>query len=134
MRALALVAALAVPAGAEAASIDGIWVTEDGDAVVWVGPCADGAAARCGVLVGLAAAPWPAELREALCQLAILWDLAPEDGGVVWSGGRILDPETERTYPVEVRRDGARLRLRAGGAVVGETFFWTPAPAHLPAC
>jgi uncharacterized protein (DUF2147 family) len=132
---VALVAALPVPA---AASITGVWLTEEGEARIAIEPCETDE--LCGRLVwfrdppvGEAALdvrnPDPALRDRRLLGLRLIEDLParPDEHGV-WRGGRIYDPESGRTYRCKVTlgEDG-RLELRGflGVSLLGRTTRWT---------
>lgn len=62
-----------------------------------------------------------------LIGLEILWGLRRD--GAQWSGGRILDPETGKTYKcvVALEDGGAELKVRGfiGFSILGRTQYWT---------
>ncbi|HXP90317.1 MAG TPA: DUF2147 domain-containing protein [Fibrobacteria bacterium] len=66
--------------------------------------------------------------------LVILSDLRSDPDGN-WSGGRIYDPESGKTYRCEASLDGPdRIRLRGfvGFALLGRTEIWRRGPGGTP--
>ena len=74
--------------------------------------------------------PEPARRDRNILGLVILRDLRSDREGS-WSGGRVYDPESGKTYRCEASLDGPdRIRLRGfvGIALLGRTEIWKRAP------
>ena len=132
--ALALAVLGAGPSTAEApqASIAGDWKTEDGKSVIRFYPCGD---AFCGRIQRFLVAepaggardtknPDADERDRKLKGLRIFWDLAPDGDDFE---GRGYSPEDGRYFKAQVKREGARLRVRGCVAVFCRTQMWTKA-------
>jgi uncharacterized protein (DUF2147 family) len=134
----ALVALPVLPAGAGASGPEGLWWAEGGFAQVEIRPCGD---ALCGRVVWLrhpfdesgcalrdVENPDPALRARPVEGLRILYGLRPSsDDPHAWSGGRIYDPGSGRTYSAVVETDGPdRLRVRGYLAIrlLGRTTTW----------
>jgi len=133
MRFLLFAAVLLPQAALAAEPIAGRWVTENGRAVVTVGPCAGGV--QCGRITQVLK-PTPggpttdrnnpdAKLRDRPIRgLEILSGF--RDGGGDWRG-RIYDPESGKSYKSIVRREGAGLKVQGCIAFFCRTQRWVPA-------
>jgi uncharacterized protein (DUF2147 family) len=109
MRALVLAAALAcVAAPALAADpVEGEWLTQSGSAKVKIGPCANQAERMCGALSWFRNAadakavdehnPNPSLKGRTMLGLPMIWGFRPAAPGH-WTGGKIYDPQTGKTY------------------------------------
>jgi uncharacterized protein (DUF2147 family)/peptidoglycan/LPS O-acetylase OafA/YrhL len=150
-RAAAVLPAIVILCGASrvhAASVEGRWYAEGGAAQVEIAPCGD---AFCGEVVWLRS-PFDENgcpltdlqnAEEALRQrpvvgIQILSDLTPvrEEPGH-WSGGRIYDPTSGRTYRCVASLDGPdRLRVRGylGITLLGRTTTWIRVGAERTLC
>ncbi len=131
--AIAVLAAVASPV----AEIEGIWLVEDGEAKIEVLRCGDDV---CGRIVWLSE-PTNSEgnvktdilnpdrsLRDRMViGVQLLRIPAVPDKRGVWSGGRIYDPDTGKTYRCTLRLDGERLKLRGyiGIRLFGRSTHWT---------
>jgi uncharacterized protein (DUF2147 family) len=120
-----------------AATPVGLWHAEGGAARVAIEPCGD---ALCGRVVWLRSPldedgcdvrdrqnPDPALRDRPVVGLEVLRGLARRPGGT-WSGGRIYDPTSGRTYACDAALDGEdRLHLRGyiGIRLLGRTTTWT---------
>ena len=74
--------------------------------------------------------PEPSRRGRNILGLVILRDLRSDQDGN-WSGGRIYDPESGKTYRCEASLDGPdRVRIRGfvGIALLGRTEIWQRAP------
>ena len=133
-RALLAVVILLAPLSAAAAApaIEGLWLTDDGKAVVQVAPCGR---QMCGRIVRVidpnpsvpktdANNPDPGRRNRPLVGLQVLSGFAPGSKG--WEGGRAYDPKTGKSYRSSLRlnRDGS---LRVTGCVlfVCQSVRWT---------
>lgn len=109
-------------ASAQSPSIDGSWLSGDGERVVEVGPCGPGATMRCGTIIWLQsptdsdgipvkdiANADPALRRRSICNLEVLTGLSPADQGS-W-GGQVYDPDAGRTRRGELKLRSDTLRL-----------------------
>ena len=131
--AIAVLAAVAAPV----AEIEGVWLVEDGEAKIEVLRCGDDV---CGRIVWLSE-PTNSEgnvkrdilnpdrsLRDRMViGVQLLRIPAVPDKRGVWSGGRIYDPDTGKTYRCTLRLDGERLKLRGyiGIRLFGRSTHWT---------
>jgi uncharacterized protein (DUF2147 family) len=114
--------------GATAATIEGLWLTEDRDAVIKIEACGD---VLCGLIAGIGTfspdgSP-PKDIRgRSQCGLEIIDALVQGDSGR-WFG-TITNPEDGRAYKVRLSLDDAgRLLLRGyvGIPLFGSTQIWT---------
>lgn len=148
VRALGLTIAAAAASGAAACAqedgvfidrgVEGHWLTEDGAAIVEITACGPRSSAVCGsirALPNIESDPEIAAHAPELCGLTLLYNLTHEAGGR-WTGGQVLDPETERLYDVSARVDRGLLRLHVseGIAALGESIIWTPAEPSRGGC
>ena len=120
MRRAALPLALLLVAAAPA-PIAGRWLTDEGKAVVEIGPCSGGGgSALCGRIARVlkpkpggravdANNPDPALRNRPMAGIVFLTGFQPS--GDRWRG-RIYDPESGRTYRSELARDGAGLKVK----------------------
>ena len=142
-----LIAALlaAAPCLAAADPAFGLWRTENGKAVVEIGPCG---ASACGRIVWLRdpmgedGAPLrdrrnpDAALRDRpVCGMALIEGFA-RDGEGVWEGGSIYSAENGKTYTANMKVEDGALRLRGyvGVPLFGETQVWGRVEAAPGAC
>jgi uncharacterized protein (DUF2147 family) len=114
--------------GAMAATVEGLWLVEDGDAVIKIATCGS---ALCGLIVGIArfspdGSPPKDNFGRSQCGLEIIHALVQSESDR-WFG-TITNPEDGRTYKVRLSLDdAARLRLRGylGIPLFGSTQIWT---------
>ncbi len=141
-----LLAALALPARAAAATPVGVWYAEGGAAQVEIEQCG---AELCGRVVWLRSPfdddgcdlrdrhnPDPALRRRRITGLEVLHGLRPEADGT-WSSGNIYDPTTGNTYTCRLTLDGddrVRLRGYVGIPLLGRTTTWTRVGAENRLC
>ena len=59
--------------------------------------------------------------------LKILWGFEADEDDDRWEGGRILDPEADKTYASKLQRDGDTLRVKGCVAVFCQTQVWVRA-------
>ena len=117
---------------AAAASVEGLWLTDDGKAVVHIAPCGQ---RMCGRIVQvLDTRPNVPKtdvnnpdrrLRDRpLVGLRILWDFS--DGPTEWVGGRAYDPKSGSSYKSSLRlnQDGS-LRVRGCVLFICQSVRWT---------
>lgn len=137
---LAALAALAAASAAHAADpVQGTWRTPDGSAKVKVAPCAD-KASMCGTVVWLkapldkagkpvtdAANPDPALRTRPVVGLTLIRDFKAASAGR-WTGGKIYDPKTGKTYAskLSANPDGT-LKVEGCVSVVCQAQTWTKA-------
>lgn len=136
MKRLALAALLAaLPLGAHAADpVHGVWLTPDGGAKVKVAPCGGGV---CGTVVWLkapldpkgkplvdAANPDPKLRTRPIVGLTLIRDFKPATPGR-WTGGKIYDPKTGKTYASKLSAapDGT-LKVEGCVSVVCQAQTW----------
>ena len=114
--------------GATAATIEGLWLIEDRDAVIKIEPCGG---MLCGLIVGIGTfspdgSPPKDISGRSQCGLEIIHALVQSKPGR-WVG-TITNPEDGRTYKARLSLDDAgRLRLRGyiGIPLLGSTQIWT---------
>jgi uncharacterized protein (DUF2147 family) len=114
--------------GATAATVEGRWLIEDGDAVIRIAPCGS---TLCGLIVGIGTfspdgSPPKDNFGRSQCGLEIIHALVQSEPGR-WFG-TITNPEDGRTYKTRLSLDdGGRLRLRGylGIPLFGSTQTWT---------
>lgn len=135
--ALALVTIGAFAPARSAATPVGLWHAEGGAARVAIEPCGD---ELCGRVVWLRSPldedgcdlrdrqnPDPALRARPIVGLEVLHGLSRRPDGS-WTGGRIYDPSSGKTYTCQVTLEGDdRLRLRGylGIPLIGRTTTWT---------
>lgn len=111
--------------------IAGRWVTENGKAVVAIGPCG---AATCGRIARVLVAtpgpatdrynPDPARRGQPIQGLEILSGFS--DKGADWRG-RIYDPESGKTYKSIVAREPGGLKVQGCVMMFCRSQHWKPA-------
>ena len=65
--------------------------------------------------------------EEAALGLAILWGFERDEEDARWEGGRILDPEADKTYKAKIRREGDTLSVKGCVAFFCREQVWLPA-------
>jgi uncharacterized protein (DUF2147 family) len=134
---LALALALTAASAAQAADpVQGEWLTSSGTAKVRVAPCTD-KSKMCGTVVWLkapldkagrpvtdAANPDPALRTRPVVGMQLIRDFKPAQAGR-WTGGRIYDPQTGKTYAskISANPDGT-LKVEGCIAVVCQAQTW----------
>lgn len=108
---------------------DGVWLTEDEDAIVEIRPCGD---AACGRIVWLKAGPDvrnakdpdPARRGLPLCGLTVLTGMRRDGNG--WRAATLYDPDDGSTYrDVGVALAGDRLTLTIRVLLFSQSTTWT---------
>jgi uncharacterized protein (DUF2147 family) len=141
MRTLALALALALAAGAAHAAdpVEGEWLTPDGGARVRISPCRADASRLCGVIAWLrdpsdrtaqdARNPDPALKARPILGLPLIRDFRKaETAG--WTGGKIYDPQSGKTYDSKLRLNGdGSLKVEGCISVICQAQTWRRAPA-----
>jgi uncharacterized protein (DUF2147 family) len=107
---------------AQPPSIDGRWLSGDGERVVEIGPCVKGGETRCGTVIWLqsptdtdgipvkdTANPDPALKRRPICGLQVVGGFSASDRGG-WSG-QIYDIDTGQSRRGELRLESDSLRV-----------------------
>lgn len=118
------------PTAAAARAIDGRWLTDDGSAIIRLGPCGG---KLCGTIERVLdpAAPTqdinnpdPVQRGRPLVGTPVLSGFAPSEQR--WTGGTAYDPKTGRSYRSRLALDGRDL-LRVTGCVlfVCRTRIWS---------
>ena len=132
--ALPLILAPLSPASAAVPSVEGLWRTEDGSALVEIAPCGQQLCGRISrVLATGAEVPRtdinnsdPSRRTRPLVGLPILWGF--HAGPRAWEGGRAYDPKSGKSYDASLRlnADGS---LRVTGCVlfICRSVRWTRA-------
>jgi uncharacterized protein (DUF2147 family) len=129
-------------ASAAAPTIEGLWLSEEGDGKIRVAPCGEH---LCGEIVWLSE-PLDeygkekldlenpdASLRDRkVLGLRVLTGVAaaPDKKGA-WRGGKIYDPKNGKTYRCTLTLDRqGRMKLRGfiGISLIGRTSYWTRVP------
>ena len=143
----AVVAAVALPAWAQAPSPMGTWLTASGKAQVRIEPCADPASgALCGFIAGLieprgpdgvVVAPDvatdfrnenPALRSRKVIGMPLIWGFKKTSDPNAFEGGQIYNGENGKIYSANIalQPDGTlRLRGYVGSPMFGETQIWT---------
>lgn len=109
--ALGLLALVFATGSAQAAPIEGDWLTQTGGAKVRLAACRDQAGKLCGTIVWMSQAalgdgtdrnnPDPSLRTRKLVGTLMLTDFRPE-GVNQWTGGTIYDPRTGKTYASKI--------------------------------
>jgi len=139
-RTLVVTAVLGLSAGAALAAdpVEGVWLVQDKDAKVRIGPCPGQAGQLCGEIVWLRAPtgedgqpktdarnPDPSLRSRPLIGLTMIHGFHAAGPGR-WEGGKIYDPKSGKTYASKLRAtpDGA---LKVDGCVlmICKTQTWT---------
>lgn len=105
-----------------------LWRDAEGSILVVSGPCEQGSAKLCGVIVGIRG---PKLLRHAkqLCGLPIFWDLRSKGQGR-WVGGSLLDPESEEIYKATLVATPDSLTFKIAGVSQYRFSRTAEIPAH----
>ncbi|HEY9233490.1 MULTISPECIES: DUF2147 domain-containing protein [Phenylobacterium] len=132
LAAVAAGAVLAASTSAQAADpVEGLWLVQSGTAKVNVGPCASDKAGMCGQIAWLRNAgvkdtknPDPSLRARPLMGLLMIRDFKQAGPGR-WTGGKIYDPNTGRTYgsKMTAKADGT-LKVEGCVAVVCQAQTW----------
>lgn len=146
MLGLMLIAGAAVAADEPTFRPQGVWMSADGEGGIAIEDCGG---RLCGRIVWMkqptqpdgspkrdAGNPDPAHRDRPVCGLQIIDDLTPKSPNH-WTGGRVYDPDSGRTYRATLTMEGpSALRLRGyiGVPLLGQTQIWHLAPADLPPC
>ncbi|WP_051881449.1 DUF2147 domain-containing protein [Parvularcula oceani] len=119
MSALATLALL-MQATPEAAALDvwGRWQVEGGRGVVTIEDCGDGT--PCGTLTSVPEGS--GEAGQEVLGTRLLWDFERDEDA--WEDGKILDPEADRTYGAEIRREGDALEVEGCWTFICKTQVW----------
>ncbi len=134
-RALIFAVLLFAAVPARAASLVGLWLTQDHDGIMLVSACNGGLCVDiAGVILDRPSDPTPVDYRGiSQCHLRLVSD-ARQVGPNLWKG-HILDPRDGRLFGVELRLDPrGNLALRGflGIPLLGETQTWTRYPGTVP--
>ena len=126
MVASALIAMLATKA-ALAGAADGVWKTEANDAggylEVTIAPCASDAQKSCGTITSAYNKNGPDPKYANLGKL-IIKDMSPE-GGSKFSGGKIWDPQDNKTYDSHMTVKGDTLDVEGCVSIFCKGEDWT---------
>lgn len=135
MRYIPIAAALALAAvggpALAADPVEGDWLTQAGSAKVKVAPCAGKPDRMCGVVSWLrnTAAkdtnnPDPALRSRPILGMALIRDFKPAGPGQ-WTGGKIYDPESGKTYDSKIRiNPNGTLKVEGCVLVVCQAQTW----------
>lgn len=124
MPAAALLLALAPVAAMAADPVEGVWKTEPDDgayALVTMAPCAD---RICGVISRTFNAS--GEYQSPNRGKPIVWDMKA-DGGGSYSGGKIWQPSTGKTYSSKMSLSGSTLTVSGCVGPICKKQNWTRA-------
>ncbi|WP_200902874.1 DUF2147 domain-containing protein [Pseudomonas fluorescens] len=117
---------------ADADDAKGLWLTNDGEAVVEFKGCPDAPTALCGRIVSSSDAGQP----ESACGIVIARFTSYQDGA--WRDGWAFDPRDGKRYKATLRASNGELNMRAyiGAEVFGQTerMRRTLKPSELPQC
>lgn len=134
---------LAMPNAAKADAFGGLWLTENGKAVVELAPCPE--QSICGSIYWLREDakqydymnPDPELRQRPLCGLKFMGGFRP-DGLAAWEGGSIYKIDDGDTYHAEMSiNDDGTLHLRGhiGVSFIGKSQTWTRVnPAQYKRC
>ncbi|MGA0608089.1 DUF2147 domain-containing protein [Phenylobacterium sp. VNQ135] len=134
MRPVLLAAALSIAAAAPAFAADpveGEWLTQAGTAKVKIGPCPSRDGRMCGVITWVRTAgmkdaenPDPQLRGRPLVGLMMIHNFKPAGPGK-WTGGKIYDPQSGKTYDSKLRinTDGT-LKVEGCVLVVCQAQTW----------
>lgn len=133
MRPILIAAALAFMAGPALAAdpVEGEWLTQAGNAKVKVAPCAARPDRMCGVVSWLkntgakdANNPDAALRSRPILGMALIRDFKPAGPGR-WTGGKIYDPESGKTYDSKIRiNPNGTLKVEGCVLVVCQAQTW----------
>jgi len=129
---------------AERADFTGFWITDKGDGAAEIKPCGEG---LCGYIYSILSVPDPSlpqrdnrnekpELRKRpLCGLQVLGNLKRVSADA-FGEGWVYDPETGKSYSVEITLEGRTLSVRGyvGTKMLGKTVQWTRAASAPKKC
>jgi len=141
MRAPLLAAALAISGSSAHAAADpvmGQWLNQDGEGKVLIAPCGGAPAEACGAIVWLKAPnddagrpvrdihnPDPALRTRRVVGVPVIRDMKPAGPGR-WTGGRLYDPETGKSYKGRLTAlSGGRLKVEGCVLVLCQAQIWT---------
>ncbi|MFA3918061.1 DUF2147 domain-containing protein [Ruegeria hyattellae] len=100
--------------------VDGLWKTQPGDTGgylhVSIGPCGS---AVCGTIDSAFSANGDQNVNYEHLGKQMIWDMVPEGSGK-YGGGKIWDPESDKTYASKMTLSGSTLEVKgcvAGGLV-----------------
>lgn len=144
-------------AGADPASVRGVWLTEEGEAKIEITSCASDEYAEtgaseaelCGKIVWLEDPfdekgrpdvddenPEPSRRDRLILGMPLLWGFAHDPESGRWQGGEVYDPENGKTYDAKMWLEGddvLNFRGYLGLSLFGRTTEWTrsdPPPAE----
>ena len=80
-----------------------------------------------GRIVGLGAAYADDPQAADALGLTILWGFERDEDDDRWEGGRILDPEADKTYRSKIKREGDTLSVKGCVAFICREQVWLPA-------
>ena len=147
LRLAAILVALMLASGvrAEAAAIEGVWLTGKKEVGVDLYACGS---RLCGRIVWLAKPRWsdnqlkmdernpdPALRDRHWCGIEVISGLKPNGGD--WESGDFYDPKDGKTYDIDIEpsADGTlKVRAYLGVKLLGRTEVWTRPDGTLPGC
>lgn len=132
MLAFVLTGLAAASAEADPLDVFGQWRTDDGDAVIAISTCGEGA--PCGTVVWINPQTVeinadrnnrdPALRERPLVGLEMLRDFSRDDAG--WTSGSVYDPDSGRSYRAAIRRlNPSELEVKGCWGFICRTKIWT---------
>lgn len=123
----ALIGLVLTPLAAIADGADGVWKTEvnesGGYLEVTIAPCESDASRTCGNISTAVSSTGPDPAYEHLGKLMV-WDMKSRDG-TSYSGGKIWDPEVDKTYSSKMKLAGDTLSVSGCIAFICSGQDWT---------
>jgi uncharacterized protein (DUF2147 family) len=121
-----------LPGAAAAPSVEGLWLTDDGKAVIRIAACGQRMCGRIARVLDIAPNvpetdvnnPDPSRRTRPILGLQILWGF--NRGATSWEGGRAYDPKSGSSYKSSLRlnADGS-LRVTGCVLVICRSKRWT---------
>lgn len=137
MRTILIAAGLALAAAPALAAdpVEGVWLTQAGTGKVTIAPCAGKADRLCGKITWLknpadaiakdANNPDPALKSRTILGLPMIWNFKPGGAPGKWTGGKIYDPNTGKTYDSKISlNSNGTLKVEGCVLVVCQAQTW----------
>jgi uncharacterized protein (DUF2147 family) len=122
MKSILTILALALPGGAFAQDVNGLWQTETSDSGAYlhvrIGDCSGGNGQKCGQIVEVFNSD-----NQSIKGKPIIWAMQP-DGAGRWSGGRIWAPDDDKTYRSKMRLNGNTLSVEGCVTIICRGQDW----------
>jgi uncharacterized protein (DUF2147 family) len=123
MRFLALFTLLLFPTFLQARDVTGTWrthKTERGTLIVNIAPCG---ASLCGKIVDARDAQGKKGTYEHMGK-RMIWDMKPTSKAGKWDGGKIWDPNKDRTFKSRMELQNGSLKVSGCVLVACQSFIW----------